>query len=92
MKYKTVSEKAYITIDGITEELSPDIADMIYRDVWCKHVEEDLKELAKNEDYTLTEDEVEYLAYKYVYEGKYDCNQSYWDNLRALIENWRRNS
>lgn len=65
--------------------------DDIYRKVWYEHVKDDA--------YTLIEEEftkeqlhgrkknnlAEQIAHAYVYDGKYDCNFSYWDNLGSLL-------
>ena len=33
----------------------------------------------------LTDEQIEKAAELYVYEGVYDCNLSYWDNIENLI-------
>lgn len=67
------------------DELSYEEKDAIYRAVWSNHVKNDVKAFIKDEDITLTEDQIDHIAQLYVYDGRYDCNLSYWDNLRNLI-------
>lgn len=67
------------------DELSYEEKDAIYRAVWSNHVKNDVKAFIKDEDITLTEDQIDHIAQLYVYDGRYDCNLSYWDNIRNLI-------
>ena len=66
--------------------------DAIYRAVWLNHVKNDIKAFIKDEDVTLTEDQIDYIARLYVYDGEYDCNLSYWDNLSNLINEEKRST
>lgn len=67
------------------DELSYEEKDAIYRAVWLNHVKNDIKAFIKDEDVALTEDQIDHIARLYVYDGEYDCNLSYWDNLSNLI-------
>lgn len=49
------------------------------------HVKEDVECHAEEMELTLTEDQVEFAAQCYVYDGDYDCNMTYWDNIEKLI-------
>lgn len=89
----------YFTTDyRVTKEpipfrwMSSRIRDDAYREVWCEHVYEDVIARAKDTDTELAEGVAEQCAYRYVYEGDYDCNFDYWTNLDNLIdeENTRR--
>ncbi len=53
----------------------------IFNEIQHSNVCQDVESL--NE--TLTKDQVIKVANLYVYEGDYDCNLSYWDNLEKLI-------
>lgn len=66
-------------------ELSYEEKDAIYRAVWLNHVKNDVKAFIKDQDITLTEDQIDHIAQLYVYDGRYDCNLNYWDNLDNLI-------
>ena len=57
----------------------------IYRKVWKKHVIEDVNSYLDGIGITLTDEDVDKVAQMYVYEGDYDCNLSYWQNLENLI-------
>ena len=57
----------------------------IYRQVKAKHVKEDALNEAEELDIDITDEQAEIIAQKYVYEGIYDCNKSYWSNLDYLI-------
>lgn len=63
--------------------------DQAYRYLWLSHVIADVEtymtEYLEEEKY-LTQEEIEYIAYQYVYECRYDCNNSYWQNLESLID------
>ena len=63
--------------------------DQAYRYLWIPHVIEDIETYMTDyleEGDSLTQDEIHFIAHQYVYEGRYDCNNSYWQNLEALID------
>lgn len=64
--------------------------DEIYRKVWFGYVCTDIRSRLKETDEELTDDQIEYAAQRYVYEGDYDCNCSYWDNIDSVIEDARK--
>lgn len=80
--------------DELINRMSYAQKDNVYRRVWMEHVIEDIKELlSRNEIHIekgLNEDQLDALvndaATRYVYDGEYDCNLCYWDNLKNLIE------
>jgi hypothetical protein len=79
--------KANKIIDKIMK--TPELADKIYRKLWYPHVVEDVKSYMK-ENYPRYVDDLvqmisEDVATRYVYNCKYDCNLSYWDNIDNLI-------
>lgn len=61
------------------------VKDQIYRHLWKQHVTEDVRAHMQDMGVELTEDEIDFAAYRYVYEGNYDCNLSYWDNIENNI-------
>lgn len=68
--------------------------DTAYRHLWLPHVIKDIASHMEDyldEDQYLTEDEISQAAYKYVYEGRYDCNLSYWQNIESLIDEELKN-
>ena len=72
-------------IDTILASLSPGEPDALYRRLWLGHVKEDVRARIQDTKASLTGEEIEQVARRYVYQGDYDCNQSYWDNIDALI-------
>lgn len=72
--------------------LSVEQKDYIYRAVWFEHVVEDVvgrldeREIL-DEDNSIKES----VAQRYVYQGDYDCNLSYWDNIDNLIDEVLKN-
>lgn len=77
--------------EDLLELLNYDQKDYIYRKVWAEHVSEDVHSLCKDEGYdeVYTPDIAEQIAYRYAFEGDYDCNLSYWQNLKNLFEEER---
>ena len=73
----------------LVKDMSRQVKDEVYRLIWHEHVKEDVLGVLEGKDFS---DEVDldgladFIAGKYVYEGKYDCNQAYWNNLDALID------
>lgn len=67
------------------DELSYEEKDAIYRAVWLSHVKNDVKAFIKDQNIALNEDQIDHIAQLYVYDGRYDCNLNYWNNLDNLI-------
>lgn len=78
-----IREKARL----ILSELGPEMRDAIYRSVWFDHVCNDVRAYEKEMDLKkpLTEDQVHYAAERYVYDGQYNCNCTYWTNIEIVI-------
>lgn len=75
-------------VTSLIDTWSEQAKDEAYRYLWLSYVKTDVISHAEDEleDITLTDDEVELIARRYVYEGDYDCNLSYWQNLDNLID------
>ena len=65
--------------------------DDIYRLVWKEYVKKDTK--LRIEDLQIIDENdknfntvVETVAERYVYDGDYDCNLTYWENIDNLID------
>lgn len=94
----TLEEEKSSSIENMTSSeifvaLSETQKDEIYRMLWSDHVYEDVKaRLSENPDLALDEEEEEALCEDvvnaYVYNGDYDCNLSYWDNIDNLIREY----
>lgn len=59
--------------------------DKIYREVWKEHVMEDIRSHAEDMEVELSNDDIDDIAERYVYNGDYECNLSYWQNIENLI-------
>lgn len=68
--------------DEIISNLSSAQKDLIYRKLWYNHVLEDVDSTFVNATNAVKEE----VARRYVYDGDYDCNFSYWDNLQVLVD------
>ncbi len=74
-----------------TETMNAEEKDAIYRYLWREHVEKDVRsQLDQNPRLERLSDEeyenlIKSVATRYVYDCRYDCNLSYWDNLDNLI-------
>ena len=77
--------------EDLLDLLNYDQKDYIYRKVWAEHVSENVRSLCKDEGYdeVYTPDIAERIAYRYAFEGDYDCNLPYWQNLKNLFEEER---
>lgn len=85
--------QAIDNVDSVAElaEMPSSINDeAIYRKVWKEHVIEDIEGRLEERDITLNEGTIDTIATRYVYEGDYDCNLCYWDNLDNLIDEYAR--
>lgn len=83
-----IDEKLQKKVDSLSEKERDDI----YRYLWAEHVKADIEEYAEDNDITLDEEDVEAIANRYVYDGKYDCNLDYWTNIGKLIEQCQRDN
>lgn len=69
------------------ENMDPATADALYRAVWKDHVKADIESWLKdNDEPDLTPEQADYAAERYVYDGKYDCNLSYWQNIGNVVD------
>ena len=60
--------------------------DEIYRMLWKEYVVEDIKTQLENDEIELSKDIIDHIANRYVYDGDYDCEVPYWDNINNLIK------
>lgn len=77
-------------IQSIIESLTNSEKDSLYRVLWEEHVKEDVAIFCEDNDIDCTDKLVDSVAYDYVYDGEYDCNLSYWDNIGNLIQRNRQ--
>lgn len=90
-----IENKTDKKIQNILSTLSDYEKDRLYRSLWYDHVVQDihsrLEDISDPDDpedryAPLTEDNITHIAYRYVYNGDYDCNLDYWTNLENLID------
>lgn len=72
-------------LNEILEKLTYEEQDTLYRKLWKEHVKADIQSFMTEEDIELSEKEVNQAAERYV-GGRYDCNLSYWENVRNVID------
>ena len=81
-------------IEKAMSKVPYELCDRIYRCLWFRRVRIDVKDrmVDEYEDYIMATDAkivnniIDCAAEKYVYDGDYDCNQSYWENIDNLID------
>ena len=76
-------------LQAVVNSLTDTEKDCLYRHLWQDYVKEDIIAHAENMGVKLTDDEIQTATEKYVYEGKYDCNLNYWNNIENLINEVR---
>lgn len=63
--------------------------DVVYRTLWQTYVEQDLEKLAIDRDVNLSKDDFSVIASRFVWDGDYDCNLPYWNNLSNLLDEYQ---
>lgn len=60
--------------------------DYAYRVLWKEYVIKDVKDVMERDDEfsSMNEGDIDIVADRFVFEGEYDCNRSYWDNIESL--------
>lgn len=81
-----------ITVKELLESLTKEQKDALYRRLWYDYVCDDIRSYLEDNEEELTEEQIEYAANLYVYDGEYDCNSSYWTNIANVVEIARENS
>lgn len=78
-----------LNINTFIDSLDPASRDALYRRLWIEYVTEDVAchietfdDIPCNDYDTI----VELVAQAYVYDGDYDCNLTYWENIDNLIK------
>ena len=76
-----LSEKMH----SFVKTLSSTERDELYRYLWSDYVRNDVREHLSRDDIGLSDEDVnaivEDVVEYYVYNGEYDCELSYWDNI-----------
>lgn len=63
----------------------------IYKKVMAEHVKDDIINEAEEIGIEITDEQAEKIARRYAYDGDYDTNLPYWNNLDNLIEEEKGN-
>lgn len=87
--YQVVNNKP----EDIYNSLDNTVRDSLYRLLWSDYVKSDINAVLEQhpdapEDDDKYEAMVNDITRSYVYEGDYDCNLSYWDNINNLIDKY----
>ena len=76
----------------IMTSMNPDDKDALYRLLWSDYVYDDVQQRLEDEYEHVTfenDDEreafIENVVNRYVYDGDYDCNLTYWNNIDNII-------
>jgi DNA topoisomerase IA len=77
---------AKLTPSEIYEKMKEADKDALYHMLRSDYVRKDVKTYCEDMDILLNEDGIEEVVNRYVYNGDYDCNQSYWDNIDNLAK------
>lgn len=74
-------------LDKLLTELNYSTLDYIHRKLWVNHLKEDIISRIKDNFSWLeySDNDIEECAKRYAFEGDYDCNCTYWDNIDAII-------
>lgn len=73
------------------EALTSNAQNAVHRYIEHQHVKVDIEDYAREQCVNLTKQVIEKAADLYVYDGEYDCNLSYWDNISNVIDKARNN-
>lgn len=78
-------------LEKLAENLNFKTSDKLYRILHMPYVKEDIKSMIDEMEIDTSDYDLECLidncASRYVYDGDYDCNLSYWDNIKNIIIN-----
>lgn len=76
----------------IIKNIPADELDNVYRFVQFNYIKDDIvSHLEDMDNIELTDEQIDMAAELYAYDGKYDCNLSYWNNIENLIHRVRGN-
>lgn len=67
-------------------QMSDEVRNEVYRHLQSEHVKEDVLQFMQDGGISLSMEGVEAVVHAYVYDCRYDCNVSYWENLQSLIK------
>ncbi len=59
--------------------------DALYRYLWADYIREDVAGYCEENDICYDDDLIDAVVELYVYQGEYDCELSYWNNIDMLI-------
>ena len=85
----TADDSADTIIEKLNGIICDSTEDLLYRKLWLPYVIEDVLSYADDHmGIKLTMEYADYIARKYVDNGEYDCNITYWDNIENLINSY----
>lgn len=78
-------------LEKLAENLDFKTSDNLYRILHMPYVKEDVEQMIKDLEIDTSAYNlkcfIDDCASRYVYDGNYDCNLSYWQNLENIIRN-----
>ena len=70
----------------VTGNMDPGTADALYRAVWKDRLKQEIAAWIRNAGTSLTPEQLDYAAQRWVYDGKYDCGLSHWENIAEIVK------
>lgn len=64
------------------------LKEKIFRSQLKNYTKQDVYNYLEENSLSLSENSVDEIAYRYAYEGDYDCNLSYWTNIGILVNEY----
>ena len=82
----------YLQKQTMSVELTPKQKESAYRAQQMEYVMQDMKAFLEEDGTILSDKDIQNAAWRYVYEGDYDCNLSYWQNIENLVREYQNQS
>lgn len=76
-------------IESIIAGLTKSEKDSLYRALWIEYVEDDVSDYCEDNGINCPDELIDAVADDYVYNGEYDCNLTYWNNIGNLVRKHR---
>ncbi len=89
---RDLDEKTKKVLKGLKKADKTAVMEDIYRHVLAEYTKNDVKTWMEGDDRfdSISETErdsfADFCAERWAYNGDYDCDQSYWDNIQNLID------
>lgn len=67
------------------DKLNENERNEVFKYLWSKYIKEDVQYICEEFNIKLDDTHIDRIVYDYVYNGNYDNDISYWDNIKAVI-------